>query len=95
MAATDFLHTISHVMSPLATPERIEAAQKRAAEMTAIKLGGAKAGTAIKTGEKAYSASQKGGKNKKGSKNDINSLGKSQVANPLFSADEDDDDDGK
>jgi hypothetical protein len=96
MTATDFLHTITHVMSELATPERIEEAEKRA-EMTATKLGGAKAGSAVKAGEKAYEASQKGGKKggKKGG-NKKDSLGKNQVANPLFSADaDDDDDDGK
>jgi hypothetical protein len=97
MTATDFLHTITHVMSELATPERIEEAEKRAAEMTATKLGGAKAGSAVKAGEKAYEASQKGGKKggKKGG-NKKDNLGKNQVANPLFSADaDDDDDDGK
>lgn len=71
MTPADFLRNVSALLGKLATPDRVASGQARAGEAVATKIGGPKAATAVKVGEKVYDKTQHDTQsNKKGNRKD-------------------------
>lgn len=73
MTTSDFMRNVSVLIGKMATPDRVASGQAKAGEAVATKIGGPKAATAIKVGEKVYDRTQQAEdtpSNRKGNRKD-------------------------